>query len=306
MPILLLLALPASGKSELRSFLSGLSPAERASLGLGPMVQLDDYPYVHWMREIDRVRLQAGTSPLFFTDLGGGFLDPREWLSLTALLRQDIECLRANAASPHGRTSPEDWLRQRLRRSRTAAGMSLVALSDADLLPIAAEIEQHRLALAASAELTKDPHTLIVEFSRGGAENGPLPIPFPRGYAHSLPMLGSGLLHDASILYLWVTPEQSRLKNRERARPGADGSILFHGVPETVMRAEYGMDDLAPLAEHGDRLFRLEADSATFAVPFAAIDNRSDLTSFARGPKDEWSPEARSSLFAALRAVLNP
>ena len=57
--ILLLLALPASGKSEVRRYLANLTPAQcRDDFHLGPTVQLDDYPYVHMMR-----RDQPGAAP---------------------------------------------------------------------------------------------------------------------------------------------------------------------------------------------------------------------------------------------------
>ena len=51
--ILLLLALPASGKSEARRYLASLSPEQcHEQFGIGHTVQLDDFPYVHIMRRI--------------------------------------------------------------------------------------------------------------------------------------------------------------------------------------------------------------------------------------------------------------
>ncbi|MDX9719860.1 MAG: hypothetical protein RBU37_03870, partial [Myxococcota bacterium] len=47
---LLLLALPASGKSEVRTFLREHNPEQ---YHMGPTVQLDDYPYVHFQLMID-------------------------------------------------------------------------------------------------------------------------------------------------------------------------------------------------------------------------------------------------------------
>ena len=50
--VLLLLALPASGKSEVRRYLASLTPEQcRRDFHMGPTVQLDDYPYVHMMRQ---------------------------------------------------------------------------------------------------------------------------------------------------------------------------------------------------------------------------------------------------------------
>lgn len=49
----ILVALPASGKSEVRTFLASLTEEQNRNLRLGPTVQLDDFPYVHMMRRID-------------------------------------------------------------------------------------------------------------------------------------------------------------------------------------------------------------------------------------------------------------
>ena len=58
---ILLTALPASGKSEVRRYLAELDPeAVREGFHMGETVQLDDYPYVHMMRRISEELIQLG------------------------------------------------------------------------------------------------------------------------------------------------------------------------------------------------------------------------------------------------------
>src|SRR5438093_10001146 len=65
--VLLLLALPASGKSEVRRYLASLSPEQcRGDFHLGPTVQLDDYPYVHMMRRVSQELRKQGADGVFF------------------------------------------------------------------------------------------------------------------------------------------------------------------------------------------------------------------------------------------------
>ena len=50
----LIFSLPASGKSETRTYMSSLTPEQcRRDMAMGPTLQLDDYPYVHFMHRID-------------------------------------------------------------------------------------------------------------------------------------------------------------------------------------------------------------------------------------------------------------
>src|SRR5215510_6941663 len=65
--VLLLFALPASGKSEVRRYLASLSPEQcRDELHLGPTAQLDDYPYVHLMRRVSQELRKRGGDGVFF------------------------------------------------------------------------------------------------------------------------------------------------------------------------------------------------------------------------------------------------
>ena len=65
--VLLLLALPASGKSEARRYLASLSPEQcQEQFGIGHTVQLDDFPYVHIMRRVSDELTARGHEGAFF------------------------------------------------------------------------------------------------------------------------------------------------------------------------------------------------------------------------------------------------
>ena len=64
--VLLLLALPASGKSEVRRYFASLTPEQcRNDFHMGPTVQLDDYPYVHMMRRVSQELRKSGGAAAF-------------------------------------------------------------------------------------------------------------------------------------------------------------------------------------------------------------------------------------------------
>ena len=296
--ILLLLALPASGKSELRRYLESLdAETARHDLGLGPTVQLDDYPYVHIMRRIGEETSAAGDEPLFFASSDEPFLDPRDWDTLIYLLNFDYADLHDPPQPPAGGTAAT-WLFDRIDRARSKAGLPRALTALAPLtrkrLETALESEAQAVFAEKTAAIPKslDNKTVVIEFARGGPEGSALPLPEPYGYEHALPLLSRDILQRARILYVWVEPEESRRKNAARAIPGREGdaSILHHGVPETVMRNEYGIDDLMwLLAASGGSVVAVTKDDEHFALPTGVFDNRTDLTSFLRGDPDGWS-----------------
>jgi hypothetical protein len=296
--ILLLLALPASGKSELRRYMEALDPAaSRDDLHIGPTVQLDDYPYVHMMRRIGEEVREAGDAPVFFASVDESFLDPGDWATLIHLVNFDYAGLTDPPDELVTGTAAE-WLFSRIDRARSLAGLPPAI---ADLRPMtrkrllnaleheAREVFDDKLA-AIPANL--DDKTVVIEFARGGPEGSSLPLPAPYGYQHALSLLSDEILQRASILYVWVEPEDSRRKNRERAVPGRDGdaSILHHSVPEAVLRNDYGTDDLMwLLALGGGSFVFIEGGEERFAIPTGVFDNRADLTSFLRAEPNEWS-----------------
>ena len=309
---LLLLALPASGKSELRRYLAHLDPeVAEEDLHLGPTVQLDDYPYVHMMRRIAQELTSMGEDPVFFADDASSFTEPQDWGTLVQLLDVDYGLLGTKLVRPE---SAAFWLFERLDRARRAVGAvpALSLLDDETRSRLAAALEDEALelwaALADSVESWSHGDTVVIEFARGGPDGAAMPLTPPRGYAYSLSQLSEEILGRSSILYIWVTPEESRRRNDERARPGraGDASILHHGVPEAVMLGDYGSDDLPWLIEEGGgEAVPVETDGSPSRVPVAVFDNRSDHTSFLREDPERWPVAAISALHSELRVAFD-
>ena len=305
--ILLLLALPASGKSEVRRYLDHLGP-RRADLHLGPTIQLDDYPYVHLMRRISEEQRAMGCQPAFFVSDDTPFRDPRDWITLIHLVNEDFAGLGATTRHPDG----AGRLLARIEAARMRAGGSVpIATDERDALEeaLGGDAAELAAALPTPGPDDLDGATIVIEFARGGPEGATAPLPHPLGYEHSLAALSPDILDRASILYVWVTPEESRRRNEERAVPGRDGdaSILHHGVPEAVMRGDYGMDDIGYLAETSPEPGTIAVRSANdvHLLPFARFDNRQDHTSFLRGDPDRWPADSVATLHARLATALD-
>ena len=303
----LILALPASGKSEIRKYLSSLSPEQcRDDFHMGPTIGLDDFPYVHMMRRIDQELDRLGAKRVYFQGEEEPFQDGYDWGTLVQLVNEDYANL--NAGKVLEPESAGDLLLERLMAAAERAGAKpkLAGLS---------ESVRHQLSRALEAEaadLLRDLHalypetlegkTLVVEFARGGPDGAAMPLPAPHGYRHSLAQLSQEILERSVVLYVWVSPEESRRKNVARADPDDPGSILHHGTPHEVMMREYGCDDMAWLLEHGPRpnTIQVEAHGKTFTLPVGRFDNRVDKTSFIRNPQAEWKNEEVSALHTGL------
>lgn len=305
---LLLLALPASGKSEVRNFLTAKDPE---IFHMGETIQIDDYPYVHVQLVIDEVLAEMGEPRIYHSqdDAGGRngpFLDSYDWPALVQLLNEDYHEILTGKAE-----NPKNAAARLFQRLDTAAvlvgGKAKIAELSIDVrmqLEEALEDEARELFDAKQKNVLKsrEGKTIVIEFARGGPA-GVSPLPEHYGYAGTLPTLSDELLKRAAILYVWVTPEESRRKNRERARPGEDKSILFHETPMSVMLQDYGSDDMLELMEKSDRentLKIIKGDRA-FYVPIARFDNRRDLTTFARKDRADWTKEEMDALDNGIR-----
>jgi hypothetical protein len=305
---LVLLALPASGKSELRRYLASVDTETAArDFGLGPTVQLDDYPYVHLMRRINEEVLRLGGPPVFYASSEGPFLEGGDWATLIELVNEDYAALGTAPSVP---VEPTAWLLERFDRARQRVdlGSPFDELPEEVLIAIAAELDDEvaefdRERIATLASYEPGVSTVLIEFARGGPEGTEPPLPDPHGYAFSLRYLSPDILRRASALYVWVTPQESRRRNDDRAIPGLEGdaSILHHGVPEVVMRGDYGVDDFLWLMERGGgNAIDVEAGSGVFTIPAAVFDNRVDHTSFLRADHSEWDPALVGELHTAL------
>ena len=99
--VVLLQALPASGKSEVRNFMANIEPERlKKEFHIGENLQLDDFPYVHMMRRIDNELEAMGQARLFYPG-EEPFIDGRDWGTLCCLLNEDYhDLLNRNVQKP--------------------------------------------------------------------------------------------------------------------------------------------------------------------------------------------------------------
>ncbi len=308
----LLLALPASGKSEVRRYLDSLSPEQcRTEFHMGPTVQLDDFPYVHFMRRIDDEAEALGHSRVFFEAPDRSFRSGYDWGTLIHLINEDYADLVARRTIQPA--SAADYYFDRIDAASTKVGLpTRLRNLDPDLRRQIAERLEDEAAAMLKEKLdnypdTLDGRTVVIEFARGGPDGASMPLEPPHGYRYSLAQLSPEILEKAAILYVWVTPEESRRKNFDRADPDDPGSILHHGVPLAVMLGEYGCDDMDWLEQHSSRpgTVEVQAHGRTWFLPIGRFDNRVDKTTFLREPPETWSEENVRKVHEGLKAALD-
>ncbi len=307
----LLLALPASGKSEVRKYLAQLSPQSAANdFHMGPTVQLDDFPYVHLMRRVDDELEAKGQARLFFQSGEKPFKDARDWGTLIELVNQDHAALVAKKAWRPER--PGEALMARLDAAAATCGLparcaSIDAATKAQIAT-AIDKESRQLAddLAAGMPDTLSGKTLVIEFARGGPQGSSMPLSGAFGYQHSIGGLSPAILEKARILYIWVTPEESRRKNAARTDPNDPGSILHHGVPIDVMLGDYGCDDMDHLEATARKpgTVTVQSRGKSYDLPIARFDNRVDKTSFIRNDSKDWKPDEVKAVHEGLQGAL--
>jgi hypothetical protein len=319
----LLLALPASGKSEVRKYLDGLSPEQcREEFRMGQTVQLDDYPYVHFMHRIDDELKKHGWHYIFYKGPTRPFADSFEWGTLVHMLNEDYADL--NAGRVVNVQSAAQLLFDRLDAAHEKAGLA-PALGDVPYRlrkKVAEALEaEARKELAGRNRICSEGlagKTIVMEAARGGPNGSAFPLTPPHGYMYTFSQFSDEVLDRASVLYIAVTPEESRRKNIERARPDGQSSILHHSVPMEVMLGEYGLDDMAWLKSQSDRPDTVKVERPVIAtnasgdkvyvmktwyLKVGEFDNRIDKTTFIRKPRKDWTEEEIAGVHNGLKAA---
>ncbi|MBP7795346.1 MAG: hypothetical protein KA059_01045 [Elusimicrobiales bacterium] len=307
--IVLLTALPASGKSEVRRFLKNVD--EKAlveDFHIGKNLQLDDFPYVNMMRRIDDVLASLGKERVFFFSADKPFINSYDWGTLTEIINRDYEDMISGRKYNE---NPGKWLIDRIEDSAKAVGIDyrLKKLDSNTLDKLALEIsdEAQKILDDKYDNYTDDfsDKTIIIEFARGGKDGSSMPLKEPFGYDYSFSKLSKSILEKAVILYIWVTPEESRRKNNARANPNDPGSILHHGVPMEVMLNDYGSDDMFYLVENSDieGSVAVKKDGVKYYLPFAYFDNRVDKTSFLRDDVSKWDKEKVKDIRDSIKSA---
>lgn len=324
----LLNALPAAGKSEIRKLLRVEADLSK-SCQLGEQVQLDDYPYVKFMRDIDDNLAMLGYRRFFYELPDRGFVTDLEWGVLMILINEDYDDLINHATEPDLTSSTATrWLFERFDNARRQVGVKSF-LGD---LPAKAiwgledklenSVREFIKSKYSNIPDTLEGKTVFIEFSRGGPQGSPYPLPAPLGYQYSYALLSDVILENAAILNVWVTPEMSRAKNIARGQESVNQPVagvgsaeaakyvlsLNHTVPLHVMYNAYGCDDMDYLLETSGKenaVKVVKPNGKTFYIPVARFDNRPDYTTFCRGKPEEWAEKDRAAIREQLTVAFS-
>lgn len=126
-----------------------------------------------------------------------------------------------------------------------------------------------RINLAYRKKLAANPAyhdgmTAIIEFSRGGEH----------GFGEAFSYLHPDLVSRARIVYIKVSYEESLRKNRRRARPGMEDSILYHSLPDEKMEYYYKTNDWEALTAGNPGAIPING----LRVPYGVFENEPEKT----------------------------
>lgn len=110
-----------------------------------------------------------------------------------------------------------------------------------------------------------EPHTIILEFSRG-AEHG--------GYQSAYRHLSEQVLKQAACLYLRVSYAESVRKNSLRYNPTRPDSILEHALPQEKLARLYQDDDWEDFTGSDPNYLHV----GKHQIPYVVFENEDDVT----------------------------
>jgi hypothetical protein len=213
--VLVLVARPAAGKSEIIDYLQKTDlETRRARFHVGELDVIDDFPMLWAWFEEDNILSRMG-KPRLHSDEEGYFKYPYLWHVL-------IE-----------RVSLEYGKRLRDRPNY------------------------------------HDHFTTVIEFSRG-TEHG--------GYGEAFPHLSCDILQRAAIVYINVSFDESRRKNRRRFNPNRPDSVLEHALPDRKLERLYREDDWGEFSASDPEFVAVKE----IRLPYVVFENEDDVTT-ARG-----------------------
>jgi hypothetical protein len=108
-------------------------------------------------------------------------------------------------------------------------------------------------------------YTALIEFSRG-SEHG--------GYREACDHLSEEILKNAAIVYINVSYEESKRKNRRRFNPDKPDSILEHGLPDEKLERLYKEVDWQELSGPDPHYIIIKG----FKVPYVIFQNEPEKT----------------------------
>jgi hypothetical protein len=131
------------------------------------------------------------------------------------------------------------------------------------------DLYMNRMALDYKKKILKDPtyhkkKTILIEFARGGDD----------AIHHALTLLSDEMLSKASLVYIKVPYEESVRKNRRRAKPGQEDSILYHSLPDEKMEFYYKTNDWEKLEANDPNFIEVKGHK----IPYAVFENMPEKT----------------------------
>lgn len=209
--ILLLIARPAAGKSEIIDYLKHAEvDTRRRRFHIGEFEEIDDFPMLWTWFEEDAILTELGQPRLHTTD-DGYFKWPYLWDLLIRRICLEYGKRRRDVADYHDR------------------------------------------------------FTTIIEFARG-SEHG--------GFAQAFEHLSLEVIRRAAILYINVSFEESRRKNRQRFNPDRPDSILEHGLSDEKLERIYKESDWGQASAANPEFITIQGQ----AVPYVVFENEDDVT----------------------------